>query len=168
VPVTLPLVLFFLWSAHPTAASIALGLLIAAAGVGIRAAAAGHLRKNTALVTSGPYALTRNPLYLGSAVMGAGFLVAGRSWPASMLGAGYFALFYLPAIKHEERSLRARYGARFDEYARRVPSFWPRLANLRGTRSRFSWGSYRRNREYRAFLGVLLGLCALWFKLHHA
>ena len=130
VRVGLPLVLVCAWLARPTPAAIAVGAAIALLGVAIRGAAASHLTKHDALATSGTYAITRNPLYLGSALIACGLLVAGRSWIAGFLCVAYFAVFYPSVIEREERRLRARYGAAFDEYAATVPRFWPRLRRL--------------------------------------
>lgn len=151
--------------AKPALWSIGAGALIALLGLWIRARAAGHLRKHEALSTTGPYAFTRNPLYFGSALLAAGFLVAGRSWPAAVVVGAYFALFYAAVMRREERELRAHYGAAFDEYAARVPLFWPRLTPAEAARSDFSWELYRRNREYQAALGTLAGLLLLWGKM---
>ena len=83
-----PVALACLWLARPTPARLALGVGIAGAGLVLRGAAAGHLRKHKQLTTSGPYAYTRNPLYLGSALLAAGFLVASHSWPAAAIQIG--------------------------------------------------------------------------------
>src|SRR5437879_4118470 len=130
VRVGLPLVLLCGWLASPTPPALAVGAGIAAFGLIVRGLAASHLSKHSALTTSGPYALTRNPLYLGSAIVGVGLLVAMRSWPVAVLGAGYFAAFYPLTMQREARKLRAQYGQAFEEYAARVPLFWPRLERL--------------------------------------
>lgn len=159
-----PLALVYAWLADPAPASIVLGGAVALAGLLIRGAAAGHLRKHEALATTGPYAYTRNPLYFGSALLAAGFLVAGRSWIAAALIVAYFALFYSAVMRQEEHELRVRYGAAFDGYASRVPLFWPRLRPAGTSDLAFSWERYRRNREYQAALGTVLALALLWAK----
>ena len=159
-----PLALVYVWLAQPAPAFLAVGGGIALLGLLIRAAAAGHLRKHEVLATTGPFAYTRNPLYFGSALLAAGFLVAGRSWIAAALIAAYFALFYSAVMRREEQELRARYGAAFDSYAARVPLFWPRLTPAGAPPLPFSWELYRRNREYQAALGTFFGLALLWAK----
>ena len=71
-------------------------------GLLIRALASGHVRKNEALATSGPYAYTRNPLYLGSLLMGVGFAVAARSWWVGIALVVMFLAIYMPVIRDEE------------------------------------------------------------------
>lgn len=154
--------------AAPTPASILLGGVVAAAGLLIRGAASGHLRKYEELVTSGPYAHTRNPLYFGSAFLAAGFALAGHSWWAGGIVVAYFAVFYSAVMRNEDRDLRARYGAAFDEYASRVPLFFPRIGGGSETRAAgkpFSFDQYRRNREYKALLGSLAGIGIVWLRM---
>jgi hypothetical protein len=157
-----PLAIVFLLLAHPTAPVLLAGTAVAALGLLVRGAAAGHLHKHEQLAISGPYALTRNPLYFGSALLAAGFVIASASWIPAALVAAYFLAFYPAVMRREETELRARYGAAFEEYARRVPLFWPRFGRSaeRGS-ARFSWAQYRRNREYQAALGALVGMALL-------
>lgn len=156
-----PVALAFAVLAHPALWSIAAGAGIALLGLLVRGLAAGHLCKHEALASTGPYAFTRNPLYFGSAILAAGFLVAGRSWLAALVVALYFVLFYPPVMRREQQELRARYGAAFDDYAARVPLFWPRLTPADAAGVAFSWELYHRNREYQAALGTALGLLVL-------
>jgi protein-S-isoprenylcysteine O-methyltransferase Ste14 len=163
-----PLAAVFLWLATPTPRSLAAGAAVGLVGLLVRAAAAGHLRKSEALATGGPYAWTRNPLYLGSAILAAGLVLAARSWIAAALVAAYFAVFYPAVMKREEAELRAQYGAAFDEYAARVPRFWPRPARARPQGTRFSWQQYLRNHEYQAAIGFIAGLLLLALKMQLA
>jgi len=160
VRVGLPLAIVCAWLASPTPAAVAFGAGIAAVGLSIRAVAASHLHKNVALITSGPYAFTRNPLYLGTAAVAAGLLVAAHSWTVALLGAVYFIAFYPAAMRSEERKMRARYGSAFDAYAARVPLFWPRRPPPGSAQP------YRRNGEYQSALGVAIVLALLTLKLH--
>jgi protein-S-isoprenylcysteine O-methyltransferase Ste14 len=167
-----PLALAFWLLAVPTVRSIVIGAMVAAFGLFIRGVAAGHLRKDQELATTGPYARTRNPLYLGSAFLAAGFAVAGRSWLAGALVAVYFAIFYYVVMRNEEEDLRARFGAVYNQYAARVPWFLPFWVGSefdaragRASDAKFSWTQYRRNREYRALLGALAGIAALGLRM---
>jgi protein-S-isoprenylcysteine O-methyltransferase Ste14 len=168
-----PVAVIYLILAAPTRRWIAIGAVIAAFGLITRAAASGYLRKDQELATGGPYARTRNPLYLGSALLAAGFIVAGHSLWAGVVVASYFAIFYFGAIRGEETRLRERFGVEFDAYAARVPPFFPSLgtdekeaASAEGERvPMFSWAQYRRNREYQALIGTLAGLGVLWLRM---
>ena len=163
-----PLAIVVLALAHPTPPSILYGALVGAIGLFIRAMAAGHLHKQQVLTVTGPYAYTRNPLYLGSAILAAGVAVAIHSWISAGLLLGYFALFYSVVMRREEQELRAHHGPVFEQYARAVPLFVPSLtpANLPGSREgAFSLAQYKKNREFRAaigFLFLLVVLLAIW------
>jgi protein-S-isoprenylcysteine O-methyltransferase Ste14 len=166
-----PLAILFLYLASPTPLAIALGAAIAAGGLVVRGAAAGHLRKLETLTTSGPYAWVRNPLYFGSALLAAGFAVAGYSLWAALVLIAYFGTFYPVVMKKEEGELRERYGAAFIEYAERVPLFFPRPprrsdASLPNVENGFSWAQYKRNREYQAALGAIVALGVLWLRMY--
>jgi protein-S-isoprenylcysteine O-methyltransferase Ste14 len=162
-----PLAIVVLVLAHPTPQSILYGALVGIIGLLIRALAAGHLQKQAVLTVTGPYAYTRNPLYFGSAILTLGVAIATHSWIPALLLLGYFALFYSIVMRREEQELRAHHGTSFDDYARSVPLFVPRLApaKLAGGEGAFSFAQYKKNREYRAaigFLFLLLVLLAIW------
>jgi protein-S-isoprenylcysteine O-methyltransferase Ste14 len=163
-----PVAFIFLVLANPTPHSILWGSLLTAVGLFIRGAGSGHLRKDRELATSGPYALTRNPLYFGSAFLATGFALAGHSWIAGLLVIAYFSIFYYAVMRNEEADLRVRFGAAFDAYAARVPLFFPRFpgaSNADGKTEEFSWAQYQRNREYKASIGTLLGFAVLFFRM---
>ena len=124
-------------------------------------------RKNEALATSGPYAYTRNPLYLGSLLIGIGFAVAARSWWVGFLLVGMFFAIYLPVIRDEETFLRQKF-PEFDEYAQRVPRMLPRLtppSAVATEASGFSRALYLQHHEYNALGGALAVLAALLVKM---
>jgi len=154
----------YLWFASPAWRSMAVGAALVIPGLLIRALASGHVQKNEQLGTTGPYAYTRNPLYLGSLVLALGFTVAARSWwIGAMLIAMLFAI-YLPVIRSEEAFLRRRF-PEFDEYAHHVPRLLPRLRAFRKNGGSFSWQLYWKHREYNAALGALAMMVALGMKL---
>jgi len=169
VRVGYPLAVIYWILATPTLRAILAGGGIAALGLIIRGAASGYLRKYEQLTTHGPYACTRNPLYLGSAFLALGFIVAGHSWAGGAIIALYFGVFYYAVMRNEERDLQARYGRAFEEYAARVPLFFPRLTIGKRMAGRpetfFFWLQYRRNREYQALMGTLAGLALLWLRM---
>jgi protein-S-isoprenylcysteine O-methyltransferase Ste14 len=163
-----PLAAIVLWLARPSLKSILAGAIIGAIGLWVRARAAGYLRKQQVLTVTGPYAYTRNPLYLGSFILIAGVSVAAHSWPSALILFGYFALFYSFVMRREERELYQHHGEAFQQYARTVPLFFPRLtpANVSAeSAAEFSFAQYQKNREYRATIGFLLLLLvfvAIW------
>ena len=149
------------WFARPQIKWLLWGVGVASLGLVIRGYAAGHLRKHQQLATSGPYAFTRNPLYLGSVFLAAGFSVASHSWISSLLLAAYLAIFYPVVIRREQSELKAHYGDPFVEYSSRVPAFWPRLSPAMPSTEKFSWPLYRKNREYEASIGLAVAMAIL-------
>ncbi|HEY0796339.1 MAG TPA: isoprenylcysteine carboxylmethyltransferase family protein, partial [Acidisarcina sp.] len=111
-------------------------------------------KKNAELAVTGPYAYTRNPLYLGSMMIAFGFAAASRSWWVAGLLVGLFAVIYVPVIRGEEEFLRGAF-PEFAEYARRVPRLLPRLTRAGGLGGEFSSELYWRHREYQALLGAV-------------
>ena len=170
VPLGYPVGFLCILLARPTLLSVAIGAVIALLGLLVRAAAAGHLRRAKALADTGPYARTRNPLYFGSALLAAGFLVASHSLFAALLLTAYFVVFYPTVMRREEAELRSNYGEAFEEYAKRVPLFLPRLGSSAGAgKMQFSFAQYIRNREYNAAIGTaliltFLSVMAVWHK----
>jgi protein-S-isoprenylcysteine O-methyltransferase Ste14 len=149
---------------RPTVKLYLAGGVVAASGVALRAYAAGHLTKNQTLATSGPYACTRNPLYLGSALVGGGFALAGGRWLLALACALLFAAVYGPVIRREEDYLRRQFGEVYDRYAERVPLFLPRFHGPAGS-GKFEWKQYRKNHEYEALLGYLGMMIFLAFRI---
>ncbi len=132
VPLGFAFAVLYFWLARPTWRSIALGAIVFVPGLLVRALASGHVQKNEALATSGPYAYTRNPLYLGSLLIGVGFAIAARSWWVGVVLVVMFFAIYLPVIRGEEAYLRQRF-PEFEEYAQRVPRMFPKLVGAIGS-----------------------------------
>ncbi|HVF27644.1 MAG TPA: isoprenylcysteine carboxylmethyltransferase family protein [Pyrinomonadaceae bacterium] len=158
----------FILLARPAFRTLLIGGTVALFGLALRAWAAGHIRKNAALATSGPYAFTRNPLYLGSFVLGLGFTIAaGRP---VLLGAIFVALFlgiYLPVMRVEAATLTELFGEEYRRYAGAVPLFVPRVTPHHDGSAqavKFDASLYVRYREYRAALGLLAALGVLTLK----
>lgn len=164
VPLGFAFAALYLWLARPTPFSIALGGALAIPGIIVRALASGHVQKNEQLATGGPYAYTRNPLYLGSLIIAAGFAVAARSWWIAAAIAALFGTVYLPVIRAEEEFLRRRF-PQFADYARQVPRLWPRARAFGNHADSFSWTLYRKHREYNAIIGSVAIIVALAAKL---
>ena len=147
------------WLAAPTARSLAAGAAIGAIGEGLRVWAAGHLEKGREVTSTGPYALTRHPLYAGSIVMGAGFAVAAHSAAVTVLVLAYLAITITAAIQSEEAHLTDKFGGDYPAYRDGKAS-----SGARG----FSVARAMRNREYRALLGFLVVLLLLAARMWHA
>lgn len=141
------------------------GGAVALLGLLLRAYAAGCLDKSRSLAMGGPYAHTRNPLYLGSFLMGAGFAIAGVSWALGLVFLGLFLLVYWPVMRREEEFLRQQFGEACDRYASAVPFFIPRMGRAPVKGEPFRWGLYRKNREYEAAFGYVAGVVFLALKM---
>jgi len=164
VPCGFVLVAAFAWFSHPDARSLAYGVPVSLMGLAVRAWAAGHLAKNRALATGGPYAYTRNPLYLGTLLVAAGLAIAARSAGLGALFAAVFLGIYLPVIQLEKQHLRSLF-PEYAAYAARVPALLPRMTPAGQPRA-FQWKLYLKNREYQAAAGFLAGaLFLLWKSL---
>jgi len=166
VPLGFVFAMLYFWLARPTWRFLAMGAVLIVPGLAIRALASGHVRKNEALATSGPYAYTRNPLYLGSLLIGVGFAVAARSWWVGIALVVMLFAIYVPVIRDEEQFLRARF-PEFEEYARNVPRMLPRLtpARMGDQAAGFSAQLYLQHREYNALVGAVALVVALIVKM---
>jgi protein-S-isoprenylcysteine O-methyltransferase Ste14 len=169
VPLGSLLGIAYLFFSRPTVPILVAGGALAAAGVALRAYAAGHLSKNQKLAVSGPYAWTRNPLYLGSALVGAGFAWVGGSWILALAIVLLFVAVYWPVMLREEEYLRRQFGEAYGKYARAVPFFFPRLTGVRfrsgSPGEKFQRQQYWKNREYEALLGYVAIMIFLAFKI---
>jgi protein-S-isoprenylcysteine O-methyltransferase Ste14 len=145
-----------LWLAQPTWRTLAAGGLVAAVGEGIRLWAAGHVEKSREVTRSGPYRVTRHPLYLGSSIIGAGIAIASGSVVVAAIIVLYLATAITAAIRAEEAHLREKFGGEYDAYAQRLA---PPM-----TRS-FSAARALGNREHHTIAGLLLALALLALKV---
>ena len=164
VPLGFIFAVVYIWLARPTRTSLIVGALVLLPGLVLRGLASGHVQKDKQLTISGPYAYTRNPLYLGSLFLAAGFAVAARSWPIVAIMVMMFALIYIPVIAGEERYLRQTF-PEYDEYARRVPRMFPRLTPYGNQQAAYSSARYWKHREYEASIGCVVLLAILIAKL---
>jgi len=143
-----------LWLATPTPATLIIGGGLTLVGEALRVWAAGHLEKGREVTASGPYRLTRHPLYVGSSIIGVGFAIASASVIVAGLVIVYLVLTIGSAITREESHLTEKFGAAYPEY---------RDGRTDAVR-RFSFARVRHNREYRALLGLALALALLTWK----
>ena len=163
VPLGFALVAAFALLANPTKSSLTIGLPVALIGIAIRAWAAGHLVKNQQLAMSGPYAFVRNPLYIGTLIAAAGFVIATHeAWLALLFGFA-FALIYLPAIELEEQHLRKIF-QEYEWYADHVPMLLPRIPPIHAD-GQFRFAIYRKNQEYQALIGFAVGAAFLVWRM---
>jgi protein-S-isoprenylcysteine O-methyltransferase Ste14 len=165
VPSGFLIVIVFGWFSRPTAESMAIGMPVSLVGLALRAWAAGCLAKNQQLATGGPYAYTRNPLYIGTLLVAAGLAIASRSPGLAALFVVVFLLVYLPVIQNEEQHLRKIF-PEYAGYAERVPALFLRFSssaekNLNPFRAEL----YLKNQEYQAGLGFLAGMLFLLWKM---
>jgi len=160
--------LFFIF-ARPSALTLIVGALVAIPGLGLRAWATGHLRKNTALATTGPYAYTRNPLYLGSFLIGLGFTIAAGRWFLAAIFVAFFLGIYVPVMRVESATLAELFGESYQRYAQAVPLFLPRLSRYDQASEtvRFDATLYRRYREYRAAIGLVVAWLLLAIRAYY-
>jgi protein-S-isoprenylcysteine O-methyltransferase Ste14 len=164
VPLGFVFAAFYLWRARPTWLSIGVGVIIACIGLIVRAVAAGHVKKDRELVTTGPYAYVRNPLYLGSILLGIGFAVAARDLWIGVFLIVYFVLIYVPVIRGEQNYLRSVFPG-YSDYTHRVPSLMPRTLWFAGVTDGFSRELYFRHREYNSLLGAAAIVAVLIAKI---
>ena len=170
VPLTWALGLAAIGLAQPTPGLLIVGLIIAGLGQALRIWAAGHLIKGGEVTRSGPYSWTRNPLYLGSSLVGLGFCLAAGRWELGALLGVLLLGVYRPVIGTEARKLSERFPEAYEEYARTVPLFIPRPWQ-KGSWSRdrlFSWERVWANKEYKTAAGWLAVVIILWVKMKWA
>ena len=161
VPLGFVLAAVYLAFARPTPMTLMVGIPIAFAGLLVRAWAAGHIRKNNRLATTGPYAHTRNPLYFGSFLIASGFAIAAH-WSLLLLVIAFFVAVYGPTMERERANVSGRFPEEYAEWERNVPAFVPRPVPWRAADAEehegFSFALYKRHGEWRAALGFVATL----------
>lgn len=147
--------------ARPRVSTLVAGAVLGLLGEAVRLWASGHIQKTQALATGGPYAHTRNPLYVGSVLLALGVAVASAS-PWVVLAVGVYLLAFYPAVIREEARFLAAKFPEYAEWAREVPVFVPRLTPGGSRGSRFDWTRVRVNREWRTALALPAAMLILW------
>ncbi len=161
VPAGTILGVVFLLLMHPSVRSLWIGGAIALVGALLRLWAAGHIEKGRILTQGGPYAFTRNPLYLGSFFMALGIIIAGQSYWLLLPFGVFFAAFYYPVMRAEEQELLHGYGESFVQYAERVPLFFPDFRGVGHASSTFLWSRVIQNREHHTLAGLIVAEAVL-------
>ena len=164
------IVIPFLWFSSPTSGVLVAGALMVAFGLCVRGWAAGTIRKDVALTTTGPYAFTRNPLYVGSLLVGVGVAIAGGHWVWPAVFLVFYAAVYSRTMLMEARQLGDLFPDQYARYATEVPAFIPRTTPYRASdgdesAGGFRWSRYRRNREWEASLGAVAAFAFLAAKI---
>ncbi len=173
--------LLILFVAKPTILSYWIGFVVVLLGEAIRTWAAGYIEKDETLVKNGPYRLVRNPLYLGSFLIGLGAVIIGHSLWFLLAFILLFLGTYLPTIFREERFLAQKFTTAYLNYQKIVPSFFPFKLHLRlppppwrgrikeggdfPSELNFSWKRAKRNKEFHTWLALLLVLMILGLKV---
>ena len=152
--------------ARPSLVSLVAALPLALAGEAVRLWASGHIEKTKCLATGGPYAHTRNPLYVGSLLIALGVALACANLWVLLAVAVYFLAFYPSVMREESVFLAGKFPAEYAAWAAAVPLFWPRLRPRGPRSSRFDWARVRTNREWRTAAALPL-LAVLLFALPH-
>jgi protein-S-isoprenylcysteine O-methyltransferase Ste14 len=134
------------WNDWPTWRVLSAVLVLL--GLGIRALADGFAGRHTRteqieaprLSTGGAYSFVRNPIYVGSMVIGLGMVGLLANWIALIPYVAVFAIFYFAVIPAEEQFLRKTFGRQYEEYCENVPRLRPRLTPWPGAEKRaFDW-----------------------------
>ena len=143
------------------------GAIMAIAGSLIRSWSAGVIHKNDKLATSGPYALSRHPLYLGSLTMAVGFLILVNE-PLNFVALGILVLLvYVPKIRAEEALLSDLYPEAWVMYKRTTGILFPKSipTDVRIPWSRQQW---TKNREHHGFILMVMLMAVLtWAAWSH-
>jgi len=161
-----PVFIIYPFVARMSAGTVLAGSLIFIVGQATRLWASGYLIKSHHLTTCGPYAYTRNPLYMGNLFLGLGVVVMSGNIPLILYYAASFYFLYAGTVKAEEKDLRKKFGKDFDDYAVAVPPFVPTpFAYSRREKRSFSWSHVFRNGEFIRLsgFGVLLAFLHLWY-----
>ncbi|MEO7539747.1 MAG: isoprenylcysteine carboxylmethyltransferase family protein [Pyrinomonadaceae bacterium] len=166
IPLGFLFAIVFMIFARPTSITLLIGGVIAVVGVAIRAWASGHIRKARVLAISGPYAYTRNPLYVGSFILGVGFTIAAGVWWLALIFCALFIGIYMPVMRVEANDLRGIFGEVYERYEAAVPLFIPRLSVWQRTDEDFDLQLYLQYREYRAAVGFAVAMLVLAAKAY--
>ena len=141
------------------------GVAVALLGELTQLWASAHLHKNVDLVLSGPYALVRNPMYVGRFLVGLGLVLLTWRWFLILPYVAGFWLYAQARVLGEEGRLRERFGDAYGHYCRAVRRWLPLPPRQRFSDARWSWEAVRRNHQHRVTAALLLGLALLKWRL---
>lgn len=152
-----------LYLAEPSPKAMSIGFFFIIAGMFFRGWAAGYIHKDEELATRGPFSLTRNPLYFGNFVLGAGIAIAGNNVYCYVIFLVYYLLFFPFLMVIEHRRLKEQFGEAYEEWARGSNSLFPKLK--RPEKPGFNISYYMNNKEYRVLYFSLFIVAILILKV---
>ena len=172
-----PMTVWLVLVAHTTELRLRIGVALALLGLAIRFWANGYVgdvkvnwtrspgdAKVGRLVTAGPYAWVRHPLYLGSVLIGGGVcVIAGDIWVALTL-LGFFLVVYRGKMSQEEGLLRDEIGTPYLIYHGAVPRWWPSTRRYANRQGAWRWDGIRASNEWKTVIWVVVLLIALYFR----
>lgn len=143
------------------------GALVTLGGEWLRLWAAGHLRKNKQLTTTGPYSYVKNPLYIGTLLITIGYSAMAQNIYIMIGGFVWFFIYYAPYKKKQENEkLVGSFGDAWTVYDKAVPDYLPRLTPYPGRGSnRWSYEVVKENSEHETAIGVFIGFAVLLYLL---
>lgn len=173
-----PLVVALVIFGRTTEFQFRLGVCLAIVGELIRLWAngyVGHVKVNRTeqprgglkigrLVTAGPYAFVRNPLYLGTFLIGAGFCIAMGNWWLSLLAMACFLFIYGEKMRTEEELLRQECGERYSDYFAKVSRWIPNFRRYADPQGRWAWQGIVASKELKTVVWVTVFLVLLYFR----
>lgn len=163
VPVGFGYALLYLYFSQPTMELLIIGISLVSPGELLRIWASGHIIKGKELSICGPYKWTRNPLYLGSFLIGLGFsLTSGNIW-LILLFLTLFCFIYIPVMREEEKELTSTFRDQYLLYSNRVSLFFPLPQNREHEINfinseipqKFQWQRVISNKEHHTLVGIL-------------
>lgn len=162
------IILLVLIFGKPNKVSLFLGLMFIILGVTIRVWAAGYIKKNEVLTIEGPYKYVRNPLYLGSFLVGTGLCICSFNLLLFLIYLATFYLIYYITIIEEEKNLRTFFKKEYEEYKKNVPCFIPKFKikntlKVKNCKSKWDFHVLLKNKEYEGIIWNLFGFLFLLF-----
>ena len=152
-----------LYLARPSPVSVTVGFFFIITGMFFRAWASGYINKDRELATTGPFSLTRNPLYFGNFVLGLGIAVGANNTYAYAIFLAYYLTFFPFLMVFEHRRMKKKFGRAYEEYAKNSHSFFPKIKKV--DKGEFNISFYMKNKEYRVLYFSLFVIAILILKV---
>jgi protein-S-isoprenylcysteine O-methyltransferase Ste14 len=158
IPVFLGAILLLLF-AKPEPVGMVVGMILIVMGEAIRIWAAGHLQKNERLTVTGPYAYVKNPLYIGTILITAGFCIFADNIYILTAATFAFCFHYIPYKKRVEGDrLKKIFGDQYIDYDEKVPEYVPRRTPYSNEKARWQFKNFIENSEEGILLIVIAGI----------